>query len=110
VLAIDYDEWSINNTLENIEANNCKHISVQQRDHLEDLSTVDIIIANINLNVLSAAAESISALLKPESLLLTSGFLLKDEAAMISIFEEKCFVKRIVLEKEGWLGILFEKL
>ena len=110
VLAIDYDEWSINNTLENVEANNCKHIIVEQRDHLEGLSTVDIIIANINLNVLGVAAASISALLEPGSLLLTSGFLVKDESAMISIFEDKHFVKKIVLEKDGWLAILFEKL
>ena len=37
VLAIDCDEWSINNTLENIEANNCKKISVEKRNDLEGL-------------------------------------------------------------------------
>jgi ribosomal protein L11 methyltransferase len=110
VLAIDYDEWSINNTLENIEANNCEKISVEKRNDLEGVSSVDIIIANINLNVLAEVSSSISALLKSGSLLLTSGFLTEDEIAMENIFADKHFVKKIVLKKDTWMAILFEKL
>lgn len=109
IIAIDYDEWSINNALENLEANNCKNISVEKRDHLTALSLVDIIIANINLNVLTEAAQSISSLLETGSLFLASGFLSKDEKTMENIFAEKHFVKKSVLQKGDWLAILFEK-
>lgn len=110
VLAIDYDEWSINNTIENIEANNCKRVSVKKRSDLEGLSPVDIIIANINLNTLKEASQSISSLLKTGSLLLISGFLCKDEKEMENLFTTKQFVKKTVSTKDEWLAILFQKL
>lgn len=109
IIAIDYDKWSINNALENLEANNCKNISVEKGDHLTGLLPVDIIIANINLNVLIEAAQSISSLLESGSLFLASGFLSKDEKTMENIFAEKHFVKKSVLQKGDWLAILFEK-
>ena len=110
VLAVDYDEWSINNAIENLEANRSKIIVLEQRSELSGLAVVDIVLANINLNVLTEAAQSISNLLNSGGLLLTSGFLVKDEAAMESLFTGKQFVKKCVLNKDGWLSILFEKL
>ena len=109
VIAIDYDEWSINNVIENIEANSCKNILVEQRSDLAGIEPVDIILANINLNVLTNAAVSIISLLKKGSFLLTSGFLLKDENAMQNIFEVKSVVKKQTLHREGWLAVLFQK-
>jgi ribosomal protein L11 methyltransferase len=86
VVAVDYDEWSINNAIENLEANQSKNIVLEQRSELTGLSPVDIVLANINLNVLTEAAQSISNLLKSRGLLLTSGFLVKDEEAMETLF------------------------
>jgi ribosomal protein L11 methyltransferase len=110
VLAVDYDEWSINNAIENLEANQSKNIVLEQRSELTGMVPVDIVLANINLNVLTEAAPSISNLLNSGGLLLTSGFLVKDEEAMESLFTGKQFVKKCVLNKDGWLSILFEKL
>lgn len=109
VMAVDYDEWSIANTIENIQANDCKNISVEKRDNLSGMEEVDILIANINLNILTEASASISNLLKKGSLLLTSGFLLQDEEAMEKTFAEKKLVKTSVFKKDGWLAILYEK-
>jgi ribosomal protein L11 methyltransferase len=46
VLAIDYDEWSINNAKENFTANNCTDIVLVQEDNLDGLETFDVILAN----------------------------------------------------------------
>ena len=110
VVAIDYDELGIHHALENIGANNCINVSVEKRSDLTGMAPVDLVLANINLNVLTEAAESISTLLKTGGLLLTSGFLVKDEKAMESLFMGKQFVKKCVLNKDGWLSILFQKL
>ncbi|MDQ6903152.1 MAG: 50S ribosomal protein L11 methyltransferase [Bacteroidota bacterium] len=110
VLAIDCDEWSINNALENIETNQCKNIIVDKRDNILGISRVDIILANINLNVLQENAKELSALVKEGSFLIISGFLLKDESAIISTFVNNGFVKKEVVEKEGWLALLLKKL
>jgi ribosomal protein L11 methyltransferase len=110
ILAIDNDDWSINNTLENVEANECSHILVEKGDTLKGIPAVDIILANINLNVLTAAAFSISSLLKKESLLLVSGFLTKDEILIEKAFADNHFVKKNLLQKGDWMAILFVKM
>lgn len=109
IQAIDYDQWSILNTIENIEANNCKNILVEQKSDLKGIKPVDIILANINLNVLINAASVISTLLNPKALLLASGFLLKDEVEMQNIFSSKNVVKKQVEQSNGWLAMLFQK-
>ena len=109
VTAIDYDEWSINNASENIEANNCNHIILEKKDNIIGLPIVDIILANINLNVLEANAENLSILLQPGSLLIVSGFLSKDEEAIVTIFVKNKFVKKHISQKDGWMALLFEK-
>lgn len=110
IMAIDYDEWSINNALENIEANNCEKISVEKRDSAPLDSPVDIVAANINLSVLTENSSSITRVLMPGGLLLISGFLFTDEKAMENVFNEKYFVKRSASVKDDWLAILFQKL
>src|SRR5665647_862284 len=43
VFAIDYDEWSITNAIENIEQNSCSNIRVQQLDAIPVAEKFDII-------------------------------------------------------------------
>ena len=51
--AIDYDNWCYLNSLENVERNDCKHITVLEGDAgLLKNRSYDIIIANINRNIL----------------------------------------------------------
>ncbi|MGN6531415.1 MAG: 50S ribosomal protein L11 methyltransferase [Ginsengibacter sp.] len=109
VMAVDYDEWSIENAKENIEANHCTVIRLKQQDDLSGIEPADVILANINLNVLKNESSSISSLLNPGSLLLVSGFLFSDEKEMQRIFEEKKLVKRQTKQRGEWLAVLFEK-
>ena len=109
VLAIDCDEWSINNTLENIETNECKNIIVDKRDNILGLSGVDIILANINLNVLQENAKELTGLVIKGSFLIISGFLVKDENEIISAFIKNGFIKKELLQKEGWIALLLKK-
>jgi ribosomal protein L11 methyltransferase len=109
IIAIDYDEWSIQNAIENIQANNCKNIILKQQDNISGTEPVDIVLANINLNVLKNESASISSLLKQQGLLLVSGFLSSDEKEMQYIFEEKNLVKKQTKQRGNWLAILFEK-
>ena len=109
MIGVDYDEWSIKNALENVEANNCQKIILKQQSNLSGIDVADIVLANINLNIIKNEALSISSITKTGSLLLVSGFLNSDEAEMKSIFEEKGFVKIKSKEQGDWAVILFEK-
>lgn len=109
ILAIDNDEWSINNATENIQANNCKRIITEERNNIAGVSHVDIVLANINSKVLEENAKNISLLLKSSSVLLISGFISRDENNIVSTFVKNGFIEREVSEKEGWIAIRFEK-
>ncbi|MEO9146268.1 MAG: 50S ribosomal protein L11 methyltransferase [Ginsengibacter sp.] len=109
ITAMDCDEWSIRNTLENVEANHCKNILVEKKSDPSGIEPVDVILANINLNVLVNAASVITSLLKPGSLFLTSGFLDRNENEMQNIFGEKDVVKKQIRQSGEWMAILFQK-
>jgi ribosomal protein L11 methyltransferase len=109
VIAVDYDDWSIQNAIENIEANNGKNILIKQQDNLSGIEPADFMLANINLNVLKNESASIPSLIKQGGFLLVSGFLFSDEKEMQEIFEEKNLVKRQTKQRGDWLAILFEK-
>jgi len=109
IIAIDYDEWSIQNALENIKANNCRHVKLRQQDNLSGIKEADIILANINLNVIEELANSIVSIVKTGTILLVSGFVDKDGKAMKNIFKAKSFVKLKSKKQSDWLAILFEK-
>ncbi len=109
MVGVDYDEWSIKNAQENVEANNCQKIILKQQGNLLGIDVADIVLANINLNVLKNEAVLISSITKTGSLLLVSGFLISDETEMKSIFEEKGFVKIKSKQLGDWTAILFEK-
>lgn len=75
ILAIDNDEWAYNNALDNVRLNNADDIEVilGNATSIEN-RFFDIIIANINRNILLEDIHSYAASLKPQGLLLMSGF------------------------------------
>ncbi len=109
IVGIDYDEWSITNAYENMEANDCQKIILIQQSNLSGIDVADIVLANINLNTLKMKRLQSLQLLKNDSFLLVSGFLVGDEREMKNIFEEKGFVKIKSNQLGDWVAILFEK-
>ena len=79
IYAIDYDDWSIENAKENLERNLSKHITIEKKEAIATHTTYDIILANINLNVITANIEAIAQSCKTGSIILLSGFLFSDE-------------------------------
>ena len=109
VIAIDNDEWSINNAKENFIANNFTDIDLHQKDNLAGLETCDIILANINLNVIAANSNQIKLTSKQGAKLLLSGFLITDEQVLINNFTSEGFTQLATTQKNGWISILLTK-
>ncbi|MCX7551964.1 50S ribosomal protein L11 methyltransferase [Xanthomarina sp. F2636L] len=106
--AIDYDNWCFINSLENVERNNCKHITVLEGDaSLLGVRTYDVIIANINRNILLNDMEAYIKCLNANGMLFLSGFY-KDD---ISAIEEACNKYQLKLvetiEKNQWVALKF---
>ncbi len=78
VLAIDNDDWSIENAQENIIENHCIRIIVQKLDTLPKSRGFDIILANINKHVLLREMAKMGQQLKEGGVILMSGLLHED--------------------------------
>ncbi len=80
VLAIDNDEWSFENSQENVERNGCNNITVLQgsMEHVAP-KDYDIILANINRHILLHYMGDLHRSVKTGGILLMSGLLTDDE-------------------------------
>jgi ribosomal protein L11 methyltransferase len=110
IVAVDIEDWSVENTIENAERNNCSHIEailgdIDKVPHL----AYDFIVANINKNILMGHIETYANLLLPDGKLMLSGFFNSDVDQLVehsAIFGLKLVE---VLSKDNWAGIVFKK-
>jgi ribosomal protein L11 methyltransferase len=106
VLAIDYDEWSITNTIENIEQNNCSNIRVQLLDAIPTAEKYNIILANINLNVIISNLSSIVQASSLGAYILLSGILKENELLLITALEEAGLQYVSTMQRGDWIVIM----
>ena len=108
--AIDIDNWCYQNTMENVERNNCELISVYEGGaELLEGRSYDGIIANINRNILLDQIPLYSQCLPAGGKLFLSGFYTED----IPAIEEKCKEHGLKmgdqLVRENWTALSFVK-
>ena len=105
--AIDIDNWCYLNSLENVERNKCKNISVYQGDVSLLKNTYDIIIANINRNILLADIPIYAKHLNENGQLFLSGFYNKDLELIKSKCEENQLNFSDKITKNDWIAVKF---
>ncbi len=109
--AIDIDNWCYENSLENVQRNNCNHITVYEGDaSLLNDKKYDVIIANINRNILLMDMNTYTNCLNENGVLLLSGFYKED----ISIIDEEVSKYNLKLEtfieRNNWVALKYNKL
>ena len=109
VFALDNDEWSVENTAENIAANGAADISILQGS-LEEAGgyEFDAILANINRHILLQYMPGMRSLLKEGGTLLLSGILSDDESMITASAAGTELVKGTTLREGDWVAIKFE--
>lgn len=110
--AIDIDEWSYENALENVASNACNNIVVAQGDisWVSKEKQYNIILANINRHILLESMPQLSSNLAQNGLLLLSGILkLQDTHIILEKAMSSGFEKQEQTEENGWTAILFRK-
>lgn len=106
IVAIDNDEWSIENAKENIEKNNCKRIVVELKSKLPK-EKFDIILANINKNVLIENISQLKQSLSENGNLLMSGLLTSDEDDIQKASRSVGLQFKNKTVKDNWLSLLY---
>ena len=106
--AIDIDAWCYENALENVERNQCKHITVKEGDVALLLQkNYDVIIANINRNILLEDIPRYVDSLNKGGILFLSGFYTEDLPAIQQRCEEFHLNYSHHLEKNNWIAAKF---
>lgn len=106
VLAIDNDEWSITNAKENIQQNGCNNIIIEQHNAIPVVENYDIILANINLNVITTNLSSIFSVANAKCNILFSGFFIDNESVMLHAISEIGLQYVSTLRRGDWIVIM----
>ena len=108
VLAVDNDEWCIENASENIVINNCKKIEIQKVESAVIDSKIQIILANINKNIILDNLERLTKGLDHAGELILSGLLKEDEFDILEACNRLGLTHFTTLERNGWIACRFQ--
>ena len=109
ILAIDNDEWSYDNTVENIGANNCRNIETLKGSLELATTEYDVILANINRHILLEYMNDMYMKLKNEGFILMSGLLKEDRDIIMNAATAAGFKHIEASELNNWIALLFRK-
>ena len=108
--AIDIDSWCYQNSIENVQRNGCKHITVLEGDSsLLKGKKYDVIIANINRNILLSDMKIYTDSLHQEGILLLSGFYKDDIAIIESEVVKHGLVFDKMIQRNSWVALKYLK-
>jgi len=106
--AIDIDSWCYENSIENCQRNQCKHINVYEGDASLLLNKkYDIIIANINRNILLHDIKTYANCLNDNGVLLLSGFYQEDIPIIDAETSEHRLQLEKIIERNNWVAVKY---
>jgi len=107
--AIDIDRWCYENSLENIQRNNCNHITVYEGDASLLKEKYDVIIANINRNILLSDMKTYTDCLNENGVLLLSGFYKEDIVIIEDEVTKHGLTFETMIQRNNWVALKYVK-
>lgn len=109
VLAVDNDDWCIENAEENILNNNSRVIRIEKVESALQSQQFDIVIANVNRHIIEANLDELTLVGKPGSRLVLSGLLVEDREAIIELAGQKGWKFQKEQPLNGWVSLVFNR-
>ena len=108
-VAIDIDEWSVENSKENAERNNVElDIELGTAENLGK-EKFEIILANINRNILISDIPTYVSVLEDAGKLLLSGLCFFDVDDILEVCTEQNLKLEKKIQREEWVSLLLNK-
>ncbi len=109
VLAVDNDDWCIENATENAINNHCKNVIIDKADDAKVAEVYDVILANINKNIILENMQALAAGVYQNGIILFSGLLVEDETDIHAAAQKHGlhFVKK--LTRNNWIALQYNK-
>jgi ribosomal protein L11 methyltransferase len=109
IIAIDNDDWCIENAVENVLKNECQNIEIKKGESANLKQPFQIIIANINRNIILENITYLIDNLIVGGILLLSGLLKEDEFTIRVSCEKSGLSFEKIVEKNGWIALEFTR-
>lgn len=109
VVAIDIDEWSVENSTENAVRNGVELEIFQGNAESLGSEKFDIILANINRNILISDIPAYVSVLNNGGQLLLSGLCFFDADDILEVCEENSLTLENRQQREEWMSLLLRK-
>ncbi len=108
-VAIDIDEWSVENSIENAARNNVELEISQGTAESLGAENFDIILAKINRNILISDIPTYVSVLNSGGQLLLSGLCFFDVDDILEVCTEQKLTLEKKIEREEWVSLLLKK-
>ncbi len=109
VLAVDNDDWCIENAIENTQNNNGKSITIEKVESADRNENFDIILANVNRHIIEANMLALTHAGKNGGQLVLSGLLIDDQSDMIKLAAQNGWNFIRQKQRNGWICLLFDR-
>jgi ribosomal protein L11 methyltransferase len=108
VLAVDNDDWCIENSIENVQNNGCQFIRIEKVESAYQDKKFEIIIANVNRHIIEANMLELTQLASLNASLVLSGLLIEDQEDMIQLATKNGWKFQKSRPLNGWVSLLFK--
>ncbi len=105
ILAVDNDDWCIENASENIVVNNTQSIEIHKADNAKLNKKFNIIIANINKNIILDNLAFLAEATVPGGVVLLSGLLVEDEPEIESACAALGWKHQETRTRNNWIAL-----
>lgn len=111
LLAVDIDNWCVENSKDNLALNHITNVEVEEGDAslLKDRGPFDVVIANINRNILTADMHAYVERMNPGAVIYMSGFYVDDIPVIRAEAERNGLEFVHHNEKNRWADVMFRK-
>ncbi|MBW0177408.1 50S ribosomal protein L11 methyltransferase [Sediminibacterium sp.] len=108
ILAVDYDDWCVENASENTLINKCQFIDIQKDDTAKTNKPYQIVIANINKNIILDNLDHLAKALVAGGEIILSGLLLEDETDLLSACKPLGWQHIKTVQRGAWIAMWFK--
>ncbi len=110
--ACDIEDWSVENVLENAEANQAplNNVYCGTAEETKGENLYDILLANINLNVHKSSFQEYARLIKLNGTILMSGFYEQDIPTILELGKNHGFKEKSRQIMNDWTCLVLEKV
>jgi len=109
VLAVDNDDWCIENATENIQNNDTEGIKIKKVDSALQTTLFDIVLANVNRHIIEANLGEITQSASFNSILVLSGLLIEDQEDIIKLAINLNWTYIKAQPLNGWVSLMFSR-